>query len=453
MNSARRKSRVVVQQLFAVLMLLLCRQLFAQGSTPSSAVPLTPGSLLPGPGEQGYGGDLATRSTLTGDWGGRRDELAAHGYIFNLGITQIVQGNAGGGVKVPNIYRFETSQDVEVYIDTEKAGWWQGGRFRFLIQAREGLSVNATQGSIYAVNMDALFPVPFPLNQDVWAFSVYSYTHTFSPQYALTVGKIQNRPANEFASSEKTQFFSNKINLLPPFGSIIPTSDFWGYLLGYQATRRLAITFIIANPESTADTFKPYQLFRGPLSFGLVSSLLVTPDGHPGHQRLALAYTSQRHTLVFAVPGVYLVDLPTNPPTPVIGERTDWLLAWDMDQYFFNVDHDPHRGLGIFAKVTYSDGRVNAIRDFMNVGIGAKGVSCSRPDDSFGFAYACSALSKNIPTILKPFVQDENGIEFYYNYAVTPWFHLSPDVQWLTHPTRISAGSPIVLGLRAQMAL
>ena len=61
--------------------------------------------------------------------------------------------------------------------------------------------------------------------------------------------------------------------------------------------------------------------------------------------------------------------------------------------------------------------------------------------------------SSNIPSILKPLVQDESGYEVYYNYAVTPWLHLSPDVQWLTHPTRKSAGSPLVIGVRAQMAL
>ena len=109
--------------------------------------------------------------------------------------------------------------------------------------------------------MDALFPVPFPLNRDIWAISVYSYTHTFSPQYTLTVGKIQIRPANEFASSEKTQFFSNKINLLPPFGSIIPTSDFWGYVLYLSGHTALLLAFIIANPESTANTFKPDRSF------------------------------------------------------------------------------------------------------------------------------------------------------------------------------------------------
>ena len=54
-----------------------------------------------------------------------------------------------------------------------------------------------------------------------------------------------------------------------------------------------------------------------------------------------------------------LADLPTDPPTPVVGASTDWLAAWDMDQYLYNVDHDPHRGVGIFAKATYSDGRVN----------------------------------------------------------------------------------------------
>jgi len=44
-----------------------------------------------------YSGDIWNRSTLTGDWGGLRNELAARGVTLDMNITQVGQGVVGGG--------------------------------------------------------------------------------------------------------------------------------------------------------------------------------------------------------------------------------------------------------------------------------------------------------------------------------------------------------------------
>jgi len=44
-----------------------------------------------------YSGDFLTRSTLTGDWGGLRNEWAAKGVTIDLNVTQIGQGVVNGG--------------------------------------------------------------------------------------------------------------------------------------------------------------------------------------------------------------------------------------------------------------------------------------------------------------------------------------------------------------------
>jgi porin len=45
-----------------------------------------------------YGGDLAHRPALTGDWGGVRQDLMDHGVKFDLNLTQTLQGNISNGV-------------------------------------------------------------------------------------------------------------------------------------------------------------------------------------------------------------------------------------------------------------------------------------------------------------------------------------------------------------------
>ena len=44
-----------------------------------------------------YAGDIWSRSTLTGDWGGFRNEWAEKGVTIDLNVTQIGQGVVNGG--------------------------------------------------------------------------------------------------------------------------------------------------------------------------------------------------------------------------------------------------------------------------------------------------------------------------------------------------------------------
>jgi len=44
-----------------------------------------------------YSGDLWTRPTLTGDWGGLRNDLARKGVTFDMSLTQIGMGVISGG--------------------------------------------------------------------------------------------------------------------------------------------------------------------------------------------------------------------------------------------------------------------------------------------------------------------------------------------------------------------
>ena len=47
-------------------------------------------------------------------------------------------------------------------------------------------------------------------------------------------------------------------------------------------------------------------------------------------------------------------------------------------------------------------------------------------------------------------IGDGQGIELFYNYAVTPWFHLTPDIQ-VIDPSRELIDTALVLGLRGKI--
>ena len=60
-----------------------------------------------------YGGDLWSRSYLTGDWGGLRSKLADRGVQFDSNVTQIYQGVASGGTNRTGRYSGSTRHGAE----------------------------------------------------------------------------------------------------------------------------------------------------------------------------------------------------------------------------------------------------------------------------------------------------------------------------------------------------
>ena len=75
-----------------------------------------------------------------------------------------------------------------------------------------------------------------------------------------------------------------------------------------------------------------------------------------------------------------------------------------------------------------------------------------RKQDTFGLAGYYLGFSgdfKDVARVITP-VRDEGGLELFYNAAVTPWCHLTTDVQVIT-PALGHAKTSLVLGLRMKI--
>jgi porin len=71
-----------------------------------------------------------------------------------------------------------------------------------------------------------------------------------------------------------------------------------------------------------------------------------------------------------------------------------------------------------------------------------------------GVAYFYSGLSGDVKDLLDPrvVVDDVQGVEIYYNAAITPWFQLTADLQVLD-PAIPAEDTALVLGLRGKIDL
>jgi carbohydrate-selective porin OprB len=50
-------------------------------------------------------------------------------------------------------------------------------------------------------------------------------------------------------------------------------------------------------------------------------------------------------------------------------------------------------------------------------------------------------------------VSVEQGVELSYKMAIRPWRHITPDLQFLTHPGSGDRGVALVYGLRTEVSL
>ena len=159
-----------------------------------------------------YGGNVWSRATLGGDWGGVRDRWAAMGIVVGFDVTYTFQGLASGGFDGPLFHRVSdegdtgntASGDLTLELDTGKAGMWEGGRFDLRVEGRAGRSVLQHAGSVSAVDNDALFPnVVDRFDQEALAVTALTFTQHLGAGVTLFGGLLDNAEgdANELAGS------------------------------------------------------------------------------------------------------------------------------------------------------------------------------------------------------------------------------------------------------------
>jgi carbohydrate-selective porin OprB len=126
----------------------------------------------------------------------------------------------------------------------------------------------------------------------------------------------------------------------------------------------------------------------------------------------------------------------------------DYCFYFNFDQYLYNDKEDPSQGFGLFGRFGFSDGRFNPIARFYSIGLGGKGLIPTRDGDSYGVGYYYTQTSDDLNPVLG--VGDEQGIELYYNFHLTPWCRITPDFQ-VVHTGLKSVPTVSVLGFRTQM--
>lgn len=171
--------------------------------------------------------------------------------------------------------------------------------------------------------------------------------------------------------------------------------------------------------------------------------------GRPGHQTLFVTYSTGRYldleASAYFDPGVGLI-------LPTARTRGSQSIVYGFDQAVFVSPEDPKRSWGLFGNLGLADTNPSPFRWSANIGIGGASLIPRRQHDTFGFGYFYLGVNdslKQLAAVVEP-IQDERGVEGFYNIAATPWCHITADLQAVT-PGRQRADDLLLFSLRAKL--
>ena len=413
-----------------------------------------------------YSGDFLTRSTITGDWGGTRNELAVKGVTFDMSLTQVEQGVVGGGKD--SHWDYGGRGNVTVNVDTQKLGWWPGGFANLEVESNYSRGVNGNTGALMPVNSNQIYPVSnggnnFNISQLYFAQFLSYYAGLFAGKVDTTSGD-----ANEFAHGKgDIQFMNIALALNPVTFLITPISTLSAgvIILPTKDPDQAVVTLQVLQTNGNAKNSGFSSLHSDQLTFAEEARVRTDFFDLTGHQLLGAEYSNKTFTsldqnLRFTI---------LNSDTTLAQQDNSWNVYYNFDQYLYEPNKGSGKGFGVFGRFGVSDGNPNPIKYFYSLGFGGKGVIPGRPNDRFGLGYYYMEVSnanleirilRNNLTV-PSFLRNEFGYEAYYDIAVTPWMLLSPDLQvirgaqknviTLNPPSRQGVDTAIVLGARLQL--
>jgi porin len=417
------------------------------------------------PATTGGGSDffsgLERTNYLFGDMGGLRPFLSQYGVTFSLQETDEVLGNLTGGTNTG--FRYDGLTQAVLQLDTNRAFDWYGGTFNvsgLQIHGRnlstDNLQTLQTASGIEADRATRLW--------ELW----YDQKFLEADQLDIKVG--QQSLDQEFMVTQNGLLFVNTMFGWP----MVPSADLPGggpayplSALGVRVRERPtdSLTFLAAvlngspvsnnsgdpqkvNPHGTSFPLNGGALIIGELqySYPSVGTMLYADQSAPLARTFKIgAWYDTEHFSDLAIDntGVSLANpASTGIPQQYRGNYSIYAVA---DQQVWEDPDESDRSVNLFVRAmgTPQSDR-NLITFSLNFGMTFHEPFLGRDDDTFGIGMGFAKVSGReaqfnqatafFTDTFVPARTSETFFEVTYQYQVTPWLQLQPDVQYVINP-------------------
>lgn len=410
-----------------------------------------------------YAGEFWKRGTLVGDPCGVRSKAYCRGFTFDVTLTQVLQGvTSGGSASGTGGARYNGLLEINATMDTAKAGLWSGGLFAATMMSSFGKPLSSEPGNLSPVNMTPMWPIPF---QNSTELTEYYLMQGLPHEMVLLIGRLDATnflDKNTFANNPESQFLNVSLNNELLWGAFLSFSTYAAMLVA-PINEHVTLAGAVWDPETQPGDYGGVWDNYG---VAVQANLSWKLCGLKGVFSPALAYVSKDATAFDnprLVPDIIAGDAPTksgNWMFQCVGEQFLWTprgasvpmakggrkecYAVPTQDFVANAP-----GVGLFYRFAYTPEDRNPWNVGLSGGFGARGVIPHRPYDRMGVgAYWMSASDDmNAHPVINHILEDEVGLEAFYNFAITPAVQISADVQWVSSGLR-SSEDVVVLGTR-----
>ena len=372
---------------------------------------------------------------------GSRQRLADAGVSILADNTSFFIGNANGGFD--QAFDYAGHGDYCMLADGGTLGVRDGLYLKLRAEHRYGPTIVGNVGCFISPTLIADLPVYD--SEEVYLTNVL-LTQELSDAFSVFAGKMDTLDGdmNAFAHGRgKTQFSNMGFVFNPIVGATVPYSTLGAGFVLHPADGPMAMVTVLNSNDTTA-TSGFDTLFSDGMLLSVAVRVPTSLFDRPGHQLLGGTWNSRTYTSIAEA----YIPYP-DVATPTI--RGSWCLYWNFDQYLFVDPTDASRGWGPFGRAGIADPATSPIDAFLSVGLGGNVPVRTRSDDTFGVGWYWASTSPQIGTLITAQfgpIGDGQGIECFYNYALTRAVRITPDVQYVV-PALRSAAPAVIAGVRA----
>jgi porin len=439
----------------------------------------------------GFLNGISRSNYMLGDMWGLRSALSQYGITFALTETSEVLGNPTGGQRQGADYDGLTQMVVQ--LDTKRAFGWYGGTFNVSALQIHGRDLSTDN----LLTLQTASGIEADRSTRLWELW---YQQKFLEEDRLDIKVGQQSLDQEFMVSQNALLFVNTMFGWP----MVPSADLPGggpaYPLSALGVRLRAhpidpLTFLVGvfngspvrnnsfnagdpqmqNPSGTSFPLNGGALVIAEMQFSYPSlgTMLYADQPEPLARTYKLGFWYDTESFAdqqFDNTGLSLAN-PAGSGVP-LGHHGDYSVYAVADQLVWVDPHEADRTINLFARALGApQADRNLITLSLNVGMTFHEPFLGRDDDTFGIGMgyaqvssAAAALDRATgafnPGTYVPVRGGETYLEVTYQYEVTPWWQLQPDIQYVFNPGGGIAnpnaptqrvGNELVLGLRTNI--